>query len=431
MRKLSNINDIVGWRLCLGCGACAYICPEQKIELVNDITAGMRPVASAAQCASCSLCLEVCPAYENDHRSLNSQSGLINELKSFCGPVLDVWEGHAVDSEIRLAGSSGGLLTALSLYCLNELNMGGVLHIGQNLEDPTSNRTQLSRSRKDLLGKTGSRYAPASACDSLHLIENAGAPCVFIGQPSEVTALRKAALLKPSLAKKVGLTLSFFCAGSPSRKGTLDLLASKGIDQSNVEEIRYRGNGWPGMFAVKLKGRAQPLELMTYHQSWSFVQAYRPFSTHLCPDGSGEDADISCGDPWYRAVQPDDPGSSIIAVRTELGRRIIQGAIESGYVSLKPAEPWQLVESQRNLFEKRGAIWGRLTVLRLLGLPIPRLKGFFLFKNWRKLPWNAKLKSTFGTLRRVMTRKYYRPARLHQASVESKSSKVGSEKIAS
>jgi coenzyme F420 hydrogenase subunit beta len=289
--------------------------------------------------------------------------------------------------------------------------MYGTLHIGQDPDDALRNKTQMSRSREDLLRKTGSRYAAASACDSLHLIEEAPRACVFVGQPSEVTALVKAQRLKPELAKKVGLTISFFCAGSPSRKGTLELLKSKGIDPAQVETLRYRGNGWPGMFAVTLKGQKVPIPLMAYAESWGFVQAFRPFSTHLCPDGSGEDADISCGDPWYRPVQPGEPGSSIVAVRTERGRRIIQGAIAAGYVRLERAEPWKLIESQRNLFEKRGAIWGRIAALKLFGLPAPKLKGFYLFQNWKQLSWNAKLRSTLGTVRRIISRKYFRPVR--------------------
>jgi coenzyme F420 hydrogenase subunit beta len=410
-----SVQQVADWRLCLGCGACAFICPAGKVHLENTLKQGVRPFVAEDSCEGCSLCLQVCPAYENDHTVINNGPGLIKEVQPYCGPVIEIWEGHASDPEIRLAGSSGGLITALSLYCLEQERMHGTLHIGQDPEDPLRNKTLMSFSRADLLQKTGSRYAAASACDSLHLIEQAPAPCVFVGQPSEVTALVKAQKLRPALAANVGLTVSFFCAGSPSRKGTLELLKSKGIDPNEVETLRYRGNGWPGMFAVTLKGKSEPVPLMTYAESWGFVQAFRPFSTHLCPDGSGEDADISCGDPWYRPVQPGEPGSSIVAVRTERGRRILQGAIAAGYVQLQKAEPWKLIESQRNLFEKRGAIWGRVAALKLFGLPAPKLKGFFLFENWRQLSLNGKLRSTVGTVRRILTRKYFRPVKVEHA----------------
>jgi len=410
MSRFNHVGDVAAWRLCLGCGACASVCPEKKIRLVDQLDEGVRPVVDSGHCRECTDCLQVCPSVENDHTRINARKGVIPELTPTFGPVLEIWEGHAGDPAIRLAGSSGGLITALSLFCLEQERMHGVLHIGMDPSEPTRNRTTLSRTRDELMSATGSRYAPASACDHLELMENAPAPCVFVGQPSEVTALRKAQHLRPRLAGQTGLAISFFCAGSPARKGLLELLKGRGVRPAEVQSVRYRGNGWPGVFSVRIKGQVQPAFEMTYKESWGFVQAYRPFSTHLCPDGSGEDADISCGDPWYREVKPGEPGSSMVLVRTERGREILQRAIAAGYVALTRAETWKLVASQKNLIAKRGAVGARVAVLRLLGLPAPRLRGFSLWKNWRALSWQGKLRSTVGTVRRVISRGYFRRA---------------------
>lgn len=415
MPQINNIQQVVESHLCLGCGACAYICPESKVRLVDFVDHGVRPVVETSPCVLCSQCLLVCPAFENDHTEINRRPGVMPELTEYCGPVLEIWEGHATDNELRLAGGSGGIITALTLYCLEKEAMHGALHIGMDSQNPMRNKTKMSRTRADLLSNTGSRYAPASACDSLHLIESAPAPCVFIGQPSEVTALNKAKELRPALREKVGLAISFFCAGSPARKGTLDLLVKLGINPDHVESLRYRGNGWPGMFSVTLKGDTKPARQISYKESWGFVQAYRPFSTHLCPDGTGEDADISCGDPWYRKIEPDEPGLSLVVVRTETGRNILRRAMEAGYLVLKPAEAWKLLDSQKNLMRKRAATGGRIAMMKVLGLRVPRLRGFALFKNWQRLSSEEKLRSTIGTVRRVITRGYYRPLRLKES----------------
>jgi coenzyme F420 hydrogenase subunit beta len=413
MVAINTVEDVARWRMCLGCGACAYICQKNNIRLVNILDEGVRPVLlDPKQCNSCKDCLGVCPSYENDHTELHQRSGIIKALSESCGPVLEIWEGHATDPEVRFAGSSGGAITALSLYCLERGGMHGVLHIGLNPDDPIRNKTRMSFSRDDLLRATGSRYAPASACDRLDLIEAAPAPCVFVGQPSEVTALRKAQRLRPALDRNVGLAISFFCAGSPSTRGTLELLRNLGIDTARVSDLRYRGNGWPGNFAITQNGDGAPSSQVSYRESWSFLQAYRPYSTHLCPDGTGEDADVAFGDPWYREVQPGEPGSSLVVVRSEKGRETIRGAMESGYLTLEPADAQKLLDSQRNLLAKRGAIWGRLLALKMFGLPTAELKGFSLFKNWWRLSLNDKLRSTLGTARRIITRRYLRPLKI-------------------
>jgi coenzyme F420 hydrogenase subunit beta len=203
--------------------------------------------------------------------------------------------------------------------------------------------------------------------------------------------------------------IGFFCAGTPSTQGTLDLIKSLGINPDTVEDIRYRGMGWPGKFSVTIKGEQQPREVMTYMDSWGFLQKYRPYRCHLCPDGTAEFADISCGDPWHRHIEEGEQGHSLVLVRTERGREIVRGARDAGYVVLKRADPSVLEASQSNLRKKRGAIWGRILAMKLFGIPTPKFQGFYLFANWRRLSFKAKARSIIGTVVRIMKRGYYRP----------------------
>lgn len=157
---------------------------------------------------------------------------------------------------------------------------------------------------------------------------------------------------------------------------------------------------------------------MTYYDSWAFIQAYRPYSVRLNPDDTGEEADISCGDPWYREVKPDEPGSSLVMVRTELGREIVRGAMEAGYLELTPAEPQKVTASQKNLINKRRTIWGRRLAFRVFGLPVTRLRGFPLFRLWVRLSLEEKLKSTLGTARRILQRRYSEPLDLKKCALD-------------
>lgn len=406
---IQSIEDVVNWRLCVGCGACAYW-SGGALRMENDLAHGHRPVMNGpCDVGVLRECLKVCPGVETRMASKDSSADPLGGVAAGVGPVLEVWEGYATDPETRFKGSSGGALTALSRYAIERGGMHGVLHVAADPEQPLQNRTVMSHSYEDLLAATGSRYAPASVCDGLQQIEEAPAPCVFVGQPSEVAALRKAQALRPVLDSKVGLALSFFCAGSPATRGTEELLKQKGIDSARVEKLRYRGRGWPGMFTVWLKGESEPALEMTYAESWAFVQAYRPWSVHLWPDGCGEHADVSCGDPWYREVETGEHGSSLVVVRSEVGRRLVRGAMEAGYLALVPSSVERVVESQKGLIAKKGAVWGRVFSMRLMGLPTPVHIGYGLFRTWLRLSLSEKLRSTVGTIRRVMRRRYHKP----------------------
>jgi len=406
--ELKSVREITAWRLCVGCGACNYICPDDEIQLVNITNEGIRPLCSGDNCDRCTEGIEVCPGYEVIHGEFADNLDLIPELKTGWGPVLEVWEGYAADEDIRYHGSSGGLASALALYCLEKEGMQGVLHIGTDKEKPWKNKTVFSNNRNDILSRTGSRYAPASPCDSLDKIENASMPCVFIGKPCDIAGLRKAQSLRKKLNDKVGVAIGIFCAGTPSTQGTLDLLNQFEINTGEIEDIRYRGKGWPGNFSVRLKNEKSQSQEISYMESWGFLQKYRPYRCYLCPDGTSEFADISCGDPWYRELKEDDLGYSLVLVRTEKGRRIVRGAMEAGYVVLERADPEILINSQKNLLLKRGAIWGRLLTMRAFGIPTPRYEGFSLFKNWLGIPLKEKVRSILGTARRIIQRKYYK-----------------------
>ncbi len=60
-----------------------------------------------------------------------------------------------------------------------------VLHTGMDEQQPWTNKTCQSRNRRELMERSGSRYAPASPCDGLEAIEKSSRSCVFIGKPCD------------------------------------------------------------------------------------------------------------------------------------------------------------------------------------------------------------------------------------------------------
>jgi coenzyme F420 hydrogenase subunit beta len=327
------------------------------------------------------------------------------------GSALEIWEGYAADPEIRQKASSGGLLSALALYCLERENMEFVLHTGMDDAKPWTNRTVASRTREDLLKRTGSRYAPASPCEGLRAIEESPRPCVFIGKPCDAAAVVMLRKDRPELDRKLGLVLTFFCAGTPSTQGTLDLLGSLGVAPGEIDSVRYRGEGWPGRFKVLYQGCTQE-KSFSYDESWGRLTGYRPLRCHLCPDGLGCVADLACGDAWEKFQGNGDPGRSMVLVRTARGREILRRAREAHYVEIKPAGPDVVLSAQPNLLARRREIFGRLLAMRMCLVPVPRFRGFSLFHGWLGLPLKRKIRSALGTSRRIIFRGLWRRRRV-------------------
>jgi coenzyme F420 hydrogenase subunit beta len=402
------ITDVVTTQLCTGCGVCAYVEPK-RFRMADTLEYGRRPFLRDDAASESGEALAVCPGIRLAHNKQRKSKGGYMDLFDAWGPVCAVWEGYAVDKEIRFTGSSGGIATALALYCIEKENMSGVLHVGARSDVPYLNETVYSASRADLLARAGSRYAPASPCDGLELIETAERASVFIGKPCDVAAAQNTRKLRPVLDEKLGLVIAFFCAGVPSIKGTLDLLEANGVrDLAKLKEVRYRGNGWPGMWKARfdnIQGEEE-IRQMTYAESWGFLQKYRQWRCYICPDHTGEFADIAVGDPWYRQVDPGELGKSLIVARTHRGLALLKAAEEAGYITLESNDPNLLPRSQPNLLAARGELWARLKVLRLLGASLPSYFGFSMFKFWiTELGIIEKLRSITGTAKRVFIKK--------------------------
>ena len=105
MNSLSNMKsvaDVVSSRLCVGCGACEWACPDSRVTLFDFLSEGIRPVVSAeADCRGCTACLDVCPGIGVDFPAVDPAPPFGEKAEQKWGPLLEIWEGHAVDAEIR------------------------------------------------------------------------------------------------------------------------------------------------------------------------------------------------------------------------------------------------------------------------------------------------------------------------------------------
>ncbi len=422
--RVLDIVDVAEVQMCTGCGACAGMNPGE-IEMVDTYEFGRRPVLKRGESsrAAARAAMAVCPGVGLSHESAGMPAGIDIEARNGWGPVLEVWEGYATDPAVRFAGSSGGAASAIALYCIEQGGMHGLLHITAREDVPYLNQTVLSRTRDEVLRATGSRYAPASPCEGLGRVKEAAGACVMIGKPCDVAAAKKACEVDPELSEKLGLTIGIFCAGTPTTKGTIEMMRAMGIeDPSSVLGVRYRGNGWPGMARVEAResevtqdaagrkqvgARGKVVRELSYDDSWGkILQKHRQWRCYVCADHTGEFADIAVGDPWRHPLPKNDPGRSLIVVRSERGRAVLEGAMKAGYLTLGRSGAGALEETQPGLLEGRGAVWGRTLALRAIGLPAPKYAGLPMFRYWwSKLSVYEKARSIYGTMRRSFTKR--------------------------
>jgi len=125
---------------CIGCGACAEICPHGCITMQQDRYGFFKPVADPAECVRCGLCDRCCPA-ENRQKK-NGVSG------AFAAQNKD-------DSVVR-SSSSGGVFSALAGAILKA---GGAVY-GVELDPSMQPVHTRIDDQKELYRLQGSKICP-------------------------------------------------------------------------------------------------------------------------------------------------------------------------------------------------------------------------------------------------------------------------------
>src|SRR5690606_9576453 len=109
MSQPRTLSHVVEQRLCIGCGACAYFRPDD-VHLRDFSAEGIRPVITGSP-EKADEALAVCPMVQTDFGALTGYPAADRlgdeRFQQDWGQVLEIWEGHATDPDIRFKGSSG------------------------------------------------------------------------------------------------------------------------------------------------------------------------------------------------------------------------------------------------------------------------------------------------------------------------------------
>lgn len=386
---------------CSGCGACALAFPQVSMRLDQE-SGFLRPYVDASgghrQPDAPPISLgDVCPGMGSvaprDERDFDRH----------LGPYVSVWRAWAIDPEIRHAGSSGGVVTALVDHILTSGEYAAVAGVAAGGETSISSEGVLMTTSKDALGAAGSRYFPATALTSL--TETGGGSQAVVAKPCEVAGLRRV-----EARRGTGSTfaIAVFCAGTPSARATERAIAELGVQREEVVDVRYRGNGWPGRFTLRLNDGSQPS--MSYRRAWGeFLGRDIDGLCRICVDGTGMHADLSVGDFWRTdergyPVFTEGDGESAVIARTARGEALLLVAEARGLIRLERITIDAVRAVQPAQVARTNSLAARMASRRLLGMRTPRYSGYRL----SALAWRHPLSTArffAGTLRRLLRQK--------------------------
>jgi coenzyme F420 hydrogenase subunit beta len=370
-----KIDSVLDSGLCCGCGTCAGICTQGAIEMAVDHNKGIYiPLIDNKKCKECGFCCEACPGHAVNFEELNR--GLFGRSPSDIrlGNYENCYIGHAVNDDIRFNASSGGVVTALLAFALEQGIIDGAVVTRMSKERVLEPEPFIARTIEELVDASKSKYCPVPVNVVLRDILNSkdNERFAVVGLPCHIHGIRKAQARNKKLQKKIVLCIGLICSHNNTFWQVKSLVERLDIREQNIEKIEFRGHGWPGRFAVVLKNgdtvTISYSEAMVQHNLW-FNAVPRCL---LCCDLTSELADISCGDPWIPEVTANETmGKTLIISRSRSGERICKDAYNTNHIDFKEISPDKVKQASDMMRTKKRDINARFLFRRMFKKKIP------------------------------------------------------------
>ena len=370
-----TISQVVKNDLCTGCGTCIALCPTEAIKLtINEKKGIYVPELNEEKCNSCGICYKVCPGHEVDFKALNLEIFDKEPEDILIGNYLNCYIGHSTDYNIRYNSASGGLVTQLLIFALEEGLIDGALVTRMKKNNPLEPEPFIARTKEEIIEASKSKYCPVPVNIALKeiLASKEEEKFAVVGLPCHIQGIRKAEQINKKLKERIVLHLGLLCSTTRNFLSQEYLFKKFNVKKEDVVKFDYRGEGWIGGMTITSKNGDKIHSLLPIYYTQILRSYFVPLRCTLCNDQSCELSDISFGDIWIPEFMDDKIGTSAIIVRNKISENILQKMISNKKIELNNLNRDKLTMSQMYpLRLKKTHLNARIALFKLFGKATP------------------------------------------------------------
>ncbi|MEW6366630.1 MAG: Coenzyme F420 hydrogenase/dehydrogenase, beta subunit C-terminal domain [Acidobacteriota bacterium] len=387
-------REVIDPGLCTRCGSCVGVCPPGVVEFRDPLGQVIPALASPAACDGCrGACYAGCSGAEVHFPTLAEFAHATQPQNPFLGVVRSLYVGHAADEEVRRAGASGGVISAIAIYLLEQGIVDGVIALGPVTGEPWRFEPKVARTRAEVIACAQSKYSISPPNVILRRLEQEPAEfrAAFIGIPCQVHSIRKLQIEGQTASRKITHVIGSYCGNILHFDAVRGFLAKHRVtDYRLIRKLEYRAGEWPGKMRVTLEG-GRVLEMPKFYANY-LIPFYMMRRCLLCTDLANEFADISGGDAWAPVYEERGKGFSLIMGRNGTGQRILDAMIGQGLLEVENVDEAATVDMHSHMldFKKRGAFL-RIATRRSRGERAPE----YGFRPVTPAPWGRRAFESF------------------------------------
>lgn len=254
--------------------------------------------------------------------------------------------GYSSNTSIQYKATSGGVGTSVLKFLFDE----GIINTSITFDYDKSTLQYVPRIiyKYEDYKITGSIYHEVKLInyirDNIESI-NGGFACFVL--PCQARAIRSILNRHGIKCILIGLT----CSSQQDIDATYYLLKRLNINRKDVENIQYRGNGWPSGIQIRLKDNTQKF-IPNNNSIWTQIFHSRLFiqkRCFSCQDTLNIHSDIALADPWlYEYIKNEKIGQTLILTNNTNADFLINKMHEHKYILIKQIDEVDIVKSQQN-----------------------------------------------------------------------------------
>lgn len=338
MSKNDNVTKVVKAKLCCSCGLCASYCCKNAISYKIDKLGFYFPSVNEDACINCGLCFKACPG--------------ISDLRSYDEHDEIYCYGYSSESEMRQNASSGGVMTELLCYLIENKIVDYVTCVTtRTLESPASQI--LTNDIKMIREARTSKYCPVKWNDVVYQIEHVKGNVAVVALPCQINSLKK---YYANRSHNIKFFISLLCNHTPSLYAA-HFLAHSIDKRAKLVSILNRGGGFPGFMRLNLSvGNSPTVREFLFPFRRTMQAGYgRYFKNRrciLCNDPFSKNADVVMGDSYF-LQDTDKQGTTFCIVRNKEIHKILGDMAKHGIICLNEGPARSVIEkSYKPLFER-------------------------------------------------------------------------------
>jgi coenzyme F420 hydrogenase subunit beta len=381
--------EVVANNLCIGCGLCAAVCPHKNLWMeFNEYGEYVACHRGSACPDKCRLCLSVCPFSDEAQNEDMLGEKLFARLADIkhtleTGYYLEAFVGYSATDDHRERGASGGMATWMLERLLKENLVDYVACVSPTNDANRLFEFTMCNLPEQVCACSRSCYYPVEMSGVIeHVLSNDGRYAI-IALPCMCKGIRLAMQLNARLQDRIRFVLGLACGQTKSKFFAEYLCTCAGGQIEALSRIDFRVKdpnrpasdyGMKFVFAGRgdFTGECTIFSSEGIGRIWN-DRYFTPNPCNFCDDVFAELADVCFMDAWLPAYSRDWRGHSIVLVRSEEVRDMVNKAIKDGSVSLDTMDIAQVVKSQLGVVHsKRRDISERIRLAEQEGRVVPR-----------------------------------------------------------